>query len=94
MKSIRVLHVVAGMDPKMGGVSKAVRMIIAGLNECNINSETVSLDAPDAHYLEADSFSIHAVGIGKTPWAYNNKLFNWLQENLEKFDVVIVHGLW
>lgn len=94
MKSMRVLHVVAGMDPKMGGVSKAVRMIITGLNEFNINNETVSLDPPDAHYLKADPFPIHAVGIGKTPWAYNSQLFSWLQDNLERFDVVIVHGLW
>lgn len=94
MESKKVLHVVAGMDPKMGGVSKAVRMMISGLNESNINSETVSLDPPDAYYLNADTFPIHAVGIGKTPWGYNNKLYYWLIRNIEKYDVVIVHGLW
>ncbi len=94
MKSIKVLHVVAGMNPELGGVSKAVRMIMAGLSDLNISSEVVTIDSPDAPYLENDTFPIHAVGVGKTPWSYNPNLLKWLEADIERFDIVIVHGLW
>ena len=89
-----ILHVIASMDPKMGGVCKAVRMIINGLGKFNIDNEVVSFDPQEASYLEVDSFVIHALGCGKTPWGYNKKLIPWLIDNFNRFDIIILHGLW
>ena len=94
MKPLKVLHVIAGMDPKSGGVCKAVRIMIAGLTKFNIYSEVVSLDSPDADYIKEDTFLIHAIGEGMGGWKFNNQLLKWLQINLLSFDIVIVHGLW
>ncbi|MBC7915813.1 MAG: glycosyltransferase [Pyrinomonadaceae bacterium] len=82
------------MDPEMGGVCQAVRMIIAGFNKSDVENEVASLDTPGAAYLANDRFPVHAVGLGKGPWCYNNQLFIWLNTNLCRFDVVILHGLW
>ena len=89
-----VLHVIASMDPKMGGVCTAVRLMIGGLDSVGITNEVVSLDSPDASYLCTDSFPIYALGPGKTAWCYGQKLLPWFKKNLGRFDVVLIHGLW
>ncbi|OUJ73883.1 glycosyltransferase [Hymenobacter crusticola] len=91
---MNVLHVIAGMDPKMGGVCQAVRTIVAGLAELGVHSEVVSLDAPDASFIAHDSFPIHALGPAKGPWGYSEKLMPWLLDNFRRFDCIIAHGLW
>ncbi|SOD91626.1 glycosyltransferase [Spirosoma fluviale] len=91
---MNVLHVVAGMDPKTGGVCQAIRTIINGLTELGIQNEVASIDAPDAPYLSDYSFPIHALGPAGRSWQYSAKLVPWLVDNLTRFDTVIVHGLW
>jgi glycosyltransferase involved in cell wall biosynthesis len=59
-----------------------------------IRNEVVSCDTSHASWLGRDSFPIHALGPGKYGFAYTAKLGPWLEENLERFDAVIVHGLW
>jgi glycosyltransferase involved in cell wall biosynthesis len=91
---MRLLHVISGMDPKLGGVSQAVRTIIVGLEAEGVHNEVASLDAPDADWGQPDAFPIHALGPGKGPWNHSDKLIPWLVANFARFDVVIVHGLW
>ena len=94
MKRLKVLHVIAGMNPEMGGVCAAVRTMIIGLTKYDISNEVVSLDAEGTKYLKEDTFKIHATGLGKGPWKYSNNLSLWLKKHLTLFDIVIVHGLW
>jgi glycosyltransferase involved in cell wall biosynthesis len=94
MKLVRVLHVVASMDPAMGGVSKAIEMIIEGLSKHDTYNAVLSMDLLDAPYIKNSPFPIFSVGNGKTKWRYNPELLKWLQKHLKEFDVVIVHGLW
>src|SRR5688572_10353779 len=91
---MNVLHVSPGMDPKLGGVCQAVRIIISGLTELGVNNEVVSLDAANSAFLNQDSFQVHAVGGGTGPWSHNPNLIPWLINNCSRFDAVIVHGLW
>jgi glycosyltransferase involved in cell wall biosynthesis len=82
------------MDPKLGGVCQAIRMIISGLEPLGVKNEVVSLDAEDASFISNDPFRVNALGIGKGPWSYNPRLTAWLANNAGRFDAVIVHGLW
>jgi glycosyltransferase involved in cell wall biosynthesis len=92
---MRILHVVAGMDPRQGGVCQAIRTIIQGLILAgDHHNEVACLDDPRADYLASESFPVHALGPAKGPWCYGKGLFPWLLENLGRFDSVIVHGLW
>lgn len=91
---MKLLHVIAEMDPTMGGVCQAVRTLVLGLEKLGVHNEVVSLDAPNAGFLANDSFVIHALGLGKGPWFYSAQLLPWLKENLARFDSVVVHGLW
>ncbi|WP_295719201.1 glycosyltransferase [Mucilaginibacter sp.] len=89
---MKVLHVISSMDPKTGGVCEAVRIIAGGLQESGIDNEVVCLDEvifnSNGHYIQ------HALGPAKNAWYYSKKLLPWLIENIARFDVVIVHGLW
>lgn len=90
-----VLHVIASMDPKLGGVCQAVRTIIVGTESNDmITNEVVSLDGPAAGFLGIDSFTIHTVGPAENSWSYNSRLRSWLENNLHRFDTVVIHGLW
>lgn len=94
MKNLKLLHVIAGMDPASGGVCQAVKTIINALAPAGIINEVVSLDAINSPYLKATTFCIHPMGIGLGPWKINSNLKEWLPLNLPRFDMVIVHGLW
>jgi glycosyltransferase involved in cell wall biosynthesis len=91
---MNVLHVATSVDPEMGGVSKAIEMIIAGLKANGISSEVVTLDAPKAGFILSSSFLVYALGPGKSPWSYSSALVPWLRANLLRFDAIIIHGLW
>ncbi|MFD2573290.1 glycosyltransferase [Spirosoma soli] len=94
LKTRKVLHVVAGMDPKTGGVCQAIRTIIGGLSELGIESEVASADAPNAAYIADYTFPIHTLGPAGGSWQYSAHLLPWLIDNMGRYDVVIVHGLW
>jgi glycosyltransferase involved in cell wall biosynthesis len=91
---MRILRLIGSMDPLTGGPCQGIRNSIAALTKLNVYNEVVCLDAPNAAYLGTDPFPIHTLGPGKSPWRYSPKLLPWLLEQLPKFDVLIVHGLW
>jgi len=91
---MKILHVVASMDPRMGGVCQAVRTIDAGLTKLGVVNEVVSLDASDASFIKNETLVLHGLGPARGPWSYSAALVPWLTENLKRFDAVIIHGLW
>ncbi|MEP2774903.1 MAG: glycosyltransferase [Luteolibacter sp.] len=93
--AIKILHVIAGMNPKTGGVCQAVRTMIKGLEaDGSASSEVVCLDAPDEHYLVESPFRVHALGPSKGPWVHSPRLIPWLESELTRFDSIVIHGLW
>jgi glycosyltransferase involved in cell wall biosynthesis len=93
---MKLLHVVASLDPQQGGVCQAVRTMIAGLAEQGVANEVTTIDAPDAAWQAgaADPFPVHALGPGRSSWGYSAQLIPWLSQNLSMYDRVILHGLW
>ncbi len=82
------------MDPSHGGPSQGIRNSIPALSQLGIENEVLSFDNPKSDFLKHERFPIYAIGEGKTPYAYNRELANWLETHLDSYDVVIVHGLW
>ena len=89
-----ILHVIASMDPKYGGPSQGIRNLNAGEKDREVIREVVCFDASDSSYLGHDNFKIHALGKGAGVWNYSNKLIPWLNNNIQRFDIVIINGLW
>ena len=89
---MKLIHVVSGMDPKNGGISQAVRTMINGLDSEGVTNEVVCMEWPMTNTI--DSIRIHYVGPGRSAWQYNAALATWLDRNMDRFDAVLVHGLW
>ncbi|MCY7421219.1 MAG: glycosyltransferase [Chitinophagaceae bacterium] len=91
---MNILRIIASMNPASGGPCQGIRNSIPELEKIGAHNEVVCLDDPQESFIKKDNFKIYALGSGKTAWRYNNKLVPWLQNNLMRFDVIIVHGLW
>lgn len=90
---MKVIHIVSGMDLKAGGVTQAVLSIGEGLQAQGVDNEIVCLESDDKQ-MQYLPFTTHRQGPAKTPWKYGKNLIPWLRQNWERFDAVIVHGLW
>ena len=82
------------MNPKNGGPSQGIRNSVSSLKELGVLNEVVCCDSPDEIWIKNDPFPVHALGPDKFGYAYTANLQPWLEENLARFDAVIVHGLW
>jgi glycosyltransferase involved in cell wall biosynthesis len=90
---MKVLHVVDSMDPKKGGISRAIQTMAIESAKMGVVTEVVSLDVYQLPLFNS-LFTIHTLGPSKTPWSYSSKLIPWFLENISRFDTIIVHGLW
>ncbi len=91
---MKILRVIASMDPETGGPCQGIRNSIPALKALGCENEVVSFDSKDAPFVCREEFPIHALGSGITPLSFNFALLPWMEANLERFDAVIVHGLW
>jgi glycosyltransferase involved in cell wall biosynthesis len=91
---MKVLYIITSMDPVKGGVCEAIRNTIPEMEKIGTHNEVVCLDAPNAAFIDKESFKIHALGQAKGPWSYHEALVPWLVDNMHNFDVIFIHGLW
>ena len=91
---MHLLHIITSMDPVNGGPSQGIRNLDHSMLELGVTREIVCQDNPDSKYLNKEYLQIHAIGEGKGIWRYNKGLKGWLKENIHRFDVVVVNGLW
>ncbi|WP_411846126.1 glycosyltransferase [Roseibacillus persicicus] len=89
-----ILRIISSMTPSSGGPAQGVRNLIPALQKIGIESEVVCVDPPDSDYLGDDDFPVTALGPAHTRWGYCPSLSVWLEDNLMRFDIVILHGLW
>ena len=82
------------LNPETGGVARAVTSLSKGLQHQGVQSEIVALDKPESTWLRDPSLTVHALGEGLTSYRYSRALSKWLKENGDRFDCVIVHGIW
>ncbi|MEX2512263.1 MAG: glycosyltransferase [Cyclobacteriaceae bacterium] len=90
----KILRVIVSMDPALGGPSLGIRISIPVMADLGVENEVICLDDPECEFLGKDKFPIHALGPGIKPYLYTPKLESWLLANLNRFDIVIIHGLW
>jgi glycosyltransferase involved in cell wall biosynthesis len=82
------------LNPETGGVARAVISLSKGLQQHGVEIEIVALDKPDSPWLRDQLLTVHALGEGLTSYRYSRALSSWLRVNADKFDCVIVHGIW
>lgn len=95
---MNLLHVIGTMDPRWGGPVEGVRQSSVALARMGHRDEIVTLDRPDRPWLTEYPMAcpVHPLGQGPSlgKYAYTPRLVPWLREHANRFDVVIVHGVW
>jgi glycosyltransferase involved in cell wall biosynthesis len=82
------------LNPETGGVARAVTSLSKGLQQHGVEIEIVALDQPGSPWLRDQNLAVHALGQGLTNYRYSHALPKWLKEHGNKFDCVILHGIW
>jgi glycosyltransferase involved in cell wall biosynthesis len=91
---MRLLHVIHDLSPAGGGPPENLLQLALGYREVGVEMEVLSLDAPDAPYLDRYPFQIHAVGPVSSSFGYSAKARDWLQRHAGEYDALIIDGLW
>ena len=92
--SMKILHLLATLDPRAGGPIEGVRQSGVEMASLGHQVEVVSLDAPDAPFIAAFPLPVHALGPARGNYGYTSRLVPWLREHAPRYDAVIVNGLW
>jgi hypothetical protein len=71
---VRFLHVIPSIDSQHGGPVEALRQIGLMHQKLGHTIEVASVDAPGSSSLEGMPFPVHALGPGRTTYAYSAKL--------------------
>jgi glycosyltransferase involved in cell wall biosynthesis len=72
-----------------------VRQLVDAYIEVGDGIELVSLDKPGESYLKGIACPVHALGqsfLGK--YGFSPKLWRWLQSNVNRFDAIVMNGIW
>jgi glycosyltransferase involved in cell wall biosynthesis len=91
---MRILHLIATLDPRAGGPANSVRRIVATYPQIDGHGEVLTLDPPTAPFLHNLPFTIHTLGPVANTFGYTPLLIPWLRAHRHRFDGVVVHGLW
>jgi len=90
---MHILHIIATIDPEAGGPSESVRVML-DYAPPGYTSEVVTQDDPNAAFVRNFPYPIHALGPQTSTFGYSPRLLRWLKENRDRFDGVMLNGLW
>jgi glycosyltransferase involved in cell wall biosynthesis len=91
---MKILRLICTLDPATGGPTEAARQIDSLLMQMGHQVEVVCLDEPGADFHKSYPAPVTALGPSRLGYRYNSSLVPFLRENHDRFDAVIVNGLW
>ena len=92
---MKLLHVICTLDPAYGGPVEVVRQLNLAHERSGHSVCTVTLDAPDAPWLDSFPGRVEALGPSRLgTYRYNPKLIPWLMQHAPGYDAVVAHGVW
>ena len=91
---MKILRVIASVDPATGGPVAGMRAITPVLAKLGHETDFLTVDDPFAGYLQSWVGQTFAMGPAPTSYAYARRVRPWLEKNISRYDAVIVHGLW
>ena len=92
---MKILHVIHTTNPQSGGPVEVLKQLFKHENKNKIITEILSSDNKIySKNLKNDLPKINTVGKQSFFFNYNSKLKIWLKKNINKYDLIIVHGIW
>jgi len=103
-----ILHLIASVNPEHGGpIEGVLRQSLYSLNESGHLREVLSLDGPDAPWVQNCPIKVYAMGPTSQarhdryrrffPWmryGFSLRFVKWLRKNYHRYDGIVVNGLW
>lgn len=91
---MRILHVIASVDPSAGGPAEGLRQLCRIYQQGGHSVEVASLDAPEM--LRGIEFPANVAGLGpgRGTFGYSRRAARWLKENIARYDVAFLNGVW
>lgn len=93
-KPMKILRVIPSINPEKGGPMEAARKIDLVLKELGHEVEVFTLDSSSDKFVKEYPCVVTALGPVKPGYKYSRAMFAWLSKNFNRFDVVIVNGIW
>ena len=91
---MRILHSVSSVNPAGGGPIEGIKRLGEILPSRGSISEIVSLDPPNARWVQECPLKVHAMGPAIGKYGYTRRLIPWLLSHAAKFDIVVIDGIW
>jgi len=91
---MNLLNIIRSVNPVNGGPAEGLRQIALATRALEVNQEVLTLDSPGDPWVTAYRTPIHAVGPAYHTYGYTPRLKTWLKQHVDRYDAVIVHGLW
>src|SRR5262249_48650094 len=92
--AVKLLHVISSADPRHGGPIEGIRQLAAARSSREHEVEIASADDPEAAFVRTSPLPLHPLGPGHTHYRYASRFLPWLRSNAQRYDAVIVNGLW
>lgn len=90
----RMLHVIRSLDPAAGGPAELLAQLAQAQPAAGVTPAFVTLDPPGARWLAEFPGPTVALGPGAGVYGWSPRLRPWLRTARDRYDAVIVHGLW
>jgi glycosyltransferase involved in cell wall biosynthesis len=91
---MKILQIARSLNPVDGGPTEGLKQQNSIFSCEGHQVEIGTLDPPGATYLEQSSLPVHALGPSKLKYGISPRFVPWLRANANRYDAVIVHGLW
>lgn len=91
---MKLLHLISSADPASGGPIENIRQMAPIYLAHGVDANVITLDSPDAPYLRDFPLPVRSIGQAYGKYGYCPELIPWLKENHQKYDCVIVNGIW
>jgi glycosyltransferase involved in cell wall biosynthesis len=91
---MKILRLIPSVDPRLGGPIEGISRVTPRLASLGIEAEIACADDPKADWLDGIGVPVHALGPGVMKYGYSSRFAPWIKANRDRFDAIVVHGLW
>lgn len=91
---MRFLHVLPSVDPRYGGPLEGVRSLCLLYRQFGHDVEVATLDDPEVIRTSSFPAKVTGLGPGWGVYGYAPRAHHWFQENVHRFDVVVLNTIW
>jgi glycosyltransferase involved in cell wall biosynthesis len=91
---LKILHVIPSVDPASGGPAEALKQLCHICETGGHEADVASLDSPESIAQSNFPANVFALGPGRGVYGHSSRAAKWFRQNLNLYQLVIIHGIW